>query len=704
MALVIVESAAKCKTIERYLNKIPELSELGPFKVKACFGHVLVLPEKEIGIDKTTWSVKYEHDKKKVTTIKMLRDEAKRAKMVYLASDMDLEGNAIASHLKSLLGLQRVGKDYHRVVFNEITKHAIKHAFMHPGDIDAKSVDAQETRRILDRIVGYEVSPLLWRQFQQSSLSAGRVQSAALNMIARRCDSIAAHEPEPFYDVLGNFKHGTYLLKTKMIEPDVKFTTLDEAKMAISSIVKNYPDVKFVATFSTKDVKRNPPPPFTTSTMQQECYSKHGIPAKRTMQIAQKLYESGFITYMRTDSVALSKDAQFALTSYIQSTYTDKYVQNRQYATKNANAQEAHEAIRPTDPTNLHSELDGQELKVYNAIWRRAIASQMAASVYTELSYIIADNTTKFKGAQEYLKFDGFQILYTSEKPKETPPQLKDGVVSIKTLHIEGGFTQPPAYYDESSIVKAMETAGIGRPSTYVTIIDKLFYRQYVEKKKNEPSSHDITNVTYTFQKTSVLENVATKLITVGTAKKDALHITELGTKVLKYLQDTVPLILDTTFTSEMEAKLDAISHAQTSKINVLNGFYKDFGQAIVNAKGQDTPVEAAPAKKTLQDFPNLNCQLVHTRFGHALFHPPTKKYVNVESFLEWRKLDVSDISQADARFLMSLPIPIPQSKKQVCIGRYGLYVKDGTKNIKLSKKLWNNVYDGDLNCLSELD
>ena len=287
-------------------------------------------------------------------------------------------------------------------------------------------------------------------------------------------------------------------------------------------------------------------------------------------------------------------------------------------------------------------------------------------------------------------------IYSTNEKP--TAPAFQDGVVTIKTACIEESVTQPKNYYDESSMVRAMEKAGIGRPSTYVAVIDKLFTRHYVEKKKIEPINYEASIINYTFKQKSVVENVATKQISVGSSKKDAFVTTDLGNKVVTYLQGVVPSIIDAEFTSDMEKKLDAISEGVLTKTDVLTDFYSGFSQSLAAA---ETDCQNVATKQAVKEFPSLNAEIRLTKYGYSLFETVNKRYVSIEPFLLWKKIAVSDMGETDARFLLSLPLEVPDSKKQVCIGRYGLYLKEGAKNMKLERRLWQAVYDGDLTSLT---
>lgn len=689
-ALVIVESAAKCKIIEKYLNSATDLK--GPFTVLASFGHIHSLPDKELGINTDTWTVAYVQDQKKVATIKKLQNAARTASIVYLASDMDLEGNAIAAHLKSALGLKRVGYDYHRVTFNEITKPALVAAFSHPTDIDYNSVQAQETRRILDRIVGYQLSPLLWRNFPgRSGLSAGRVQSAALGMISDRCSQYSNHMCEEKWCATGSFKgsNGT-VFKASLQET---FKSESEARAFIAKISSL--DKVWQIEFVKKDTQKNPPPPFTTSTLQQECYSKLRISAKKTMEIAQQLYESGVITYMRTDSVSLSKQAQSSIIQYLKNTFAEDFLRARQYTNKDS-AQEAHEAIRPTDPSKLREDLTGPVKKVYELIRKRAIASQMSAAIYASVTYVITHRESSyiFKGTSETLRFEGYLKLYGSKQLKELKDNTECNNVRIKSVIIETEYTQPPCLFNESSIIKAMEKGGIGRPSTYVSIIDKLFAKMYIEKRKADSSVRTGLRITSLFTKASTETTQESIEICIGDKSSDSVLVTPLGIDIIQFLRGVVPDLIDISFTSKLEDKLDEISVAKATKSDVLNNFYTGFRAAVASKESIRTMEVQGPTSNIIKSFGSIH--IVNSKYGVAMLNTNTSKYTNLQVFLEWRKITAMDISERDIAFLMSLPIAV-SATKSIAFGRYGLYIQDGKKNIRLDKKKWNQIYDGDL-------
>lgn len=735
--LVIVESAAKSKTIEKYLQSIPELQHHGTFKVLASFGHVCDLPSKDMGVDTSSWEVTYENIAKKRDTINKLKASAKEAKMVFLASDPDREGAAIAYHLKNILNLKK-GK-YARVAFHEITKKGIRDAFLNPGDIDMAEVHAQESRRILDRVVGYELSPLLWRRFATSSLSAGRVQSAALKIINERSKEVMEHEPETFWTCQATFT--TTPTMGKVIELVAKanyegkisqWSSQDDMHTFMERITISRSAPKtWKAEFSQKTVKRNPPPPFITSTLQQEAYQRYSIPAKRTMQLAQNLYEAGHITYMRTDSTQLSEDAKTNIIGWIEKQYGNDAVCSRDFVSKNEHAQEAHECIRPTAMNVRSEDLDGEWVtpyhkKLYELIWRRAIASQMAAAEYAQVNYDIY--TTKWKkedlmfhGSSKVLVKQGFLDLYRpaeddqdgSDSAVPTVQSLgmwqeflsqKDPItVNMRDLHAIGDVTRPPPLYHEPSLVKMMEKEGIGRPSTYATILDKLKDKGYVTQGSAPLKQTKIQNMAWSVDHKDHIK-VSDVTVSYGGKDKDKLIPSSLGERVVEYLNGVTPFLLDVTFTAEMENDLDLICKKSKGKHDVLATFYSKFHRAVEEAqsvckeKQSDTKTKTSKAdlqpSKVLGSFTHAN--IVQTRYGPALYEPSQKRFVSLTPFLDWRSKSISDITEEDVQFLLSMPRAIAGTSRTIAYGPYGLYVKDEKEgNLPLmDKTVWDAIYD----------
>ena len=739
MNLVIVESPAKAKTIEKYLNSINELSQFGKFKVLASFGHIQDLPEKKTGIDTTTWTVEYVPLKTKAATIKSLKAEVKNAKMVYLASDMDLEGNAIAYHLKNVLELKK--SKYVRVIFNEITKAALKQAFLNPTDIDMNMFAAQETRRILDRIVGYELSPLLWRRFVTQTLSAGRVQSAGLKMIVTRYNNSLNHNPESYLTCEGmfsfNIQNQKQELNTNIYNKSTK-TIMNWSSLLnipfdriLYNIVRNKDP--WVITFKSKTVYKNPSAPFTTSKFQQEVYDLYRIPPKVAMGVAQKLYEGGFITYMRTDSVQLSEEAQMKIVQFIEDKYGAEMLEPRIFKTKQDNAQEAHEAIRPTDmsisvlPDTFNPDTNDQ--KIYSLIRRRAIASQMKAAEYLEISYtipilynLIENNKTEyyFYGKESLLIKKGYLEIYSPDinidykalsiwqeiiKQQKIPAKLE----SLKGIP---NLTKATSLFNESSIIKSFEKEGIGRPSTYAKILDILYTRKYIEKGKCPDK--EVKCIQYEWTRKSNTEMILQKPITLTTGNKETDYLlpTSLGLRVIEYLEPIVPFLLDTAFTSHMETDLDKIMKGNSEKNKVLNDFYEIFHNAVNNAKETMKTISANstnntteskklyPKKDSIVHSYNENLLVVKTKYGPSLLDVNESKWYSIKPFIDWKKITYKEVSKKDLKFIMSLPKKFENSTRQLCLGPYGFYIKEVNDKINyiLPEEHWEEAYNNTLN------
>ena len=566
--LVIVESPAKAKTIERYLGK--------KYKVTASMGHVRDLPKSQMGVDvDDEYNPKYITIRGKGDVLKELRKEAKKVKKIYLAADPDREGEAIAWHLAHILNVDADSKC--RVVFNEITKDAIKESFKNPRSIDVDLVDAQQARRILDRLVGYNISPLLWKKVKKG-LSAGRVQSVALKMIYDREQEIERFEPEEYWSIEGQFQKDKdtfegafYGLNGKKLElkteSDVKdiMTKLKDNKYTIDKVKK-------------RERKRNPAVPFITSSIQQEAARKLNFRARKTMMVAQQLYEgidlgkksggiTGLITYMRTDSTRISDTAKQEAKGYIEENYGKEYLGNNKPAKKKEGAQDAHEAIRPTsalrNPKSLKDVLSRDQLRLYRLIWERFLASQMAPAVMDTMTFQLLNNEVEFRATGSKIKFDGFMKVYiegTDDKKKEENkflPDLEEGMVVEGTeITPNQHYTQPPPRFTEARLVRAMEELGIGRPSTYAPTLDTIQRRGYVtiDNKRFIP--------------------------------------TELGTIVIKLVEEFFPEIIDVDFTAKMETDLDSIEDGKVEWVKIIDDFYQDFHKRLETAEEEMEKIE----------------------------------------------------------------------------------------------------------------
>ncbi len=576
--LVIVESPAKAKTIEKYLG--------ADFKVVSSHGHISDLPDKELGVDvEKNFMPKYTVSSDKKKLVSELKTLAKKSNTVWLASDEDREGEAIAWHLSNVLELQK--ENTKRIVFNEITKTAIQHAIKHPRQIDQNLVDAQQARRVLDRLVGYELSPILWRKVQ-GGLSAGRVQSVTLRLVVEREREIENFVPKETFKVQANFTtaegsaFSTELSKTFSSEQEaLDFLNLNiEAQFHIDSIEK-------------KPATKAPAAPFTTSTLQQEASRKLGFSVSRTMQNAQRLYEAGLITYMRTDSVNLSKQALGQAASVIESNYGKQYVRTHQYVTKKKGAQEAHEAIRPTDLTRMEANVEYDQKRLYDLIWKRTLASQMSlAKLERTVAKIVTDkHSHAFVARGEVVVFDGFLKLYLegvddpSDEDQSLLPAMKKGEVAhAKQIIATQRFSRPPYRYSEASLVKKLEELGIGRPSTYAPTISTVLNRKYVAKGTHEGDQRTYKQLLLKDNKLTT-ENKSEK---TG-SQKGKLVPTDIGFLVNDFLINNFKDIVDYGFTASIEQDFDRVATGNSEWESIMKQFYSNFHPVVEDVKKNAT-------------------------------------------------------------------------------------------------------------------
>ena len=601
--LVIVESPAKATTIKKILGS--------KYKVEASMGHVRDLPKSQLGIDiENDFEPKYINIRGKADLIKKLKTEAKSVKRVYLATDPDREGEAIAWHLAYILGID--DNSTCRIAFNEITKNGIQSAIKEPRKLDKDLIDAQQARRALDRIVGYKISPLLWKKVRKG-LSAGRVQSVAVRLIIDREEQIENFVPEEYWTLDAELLSGRKKFDSKFWgEGDKRLDITSEVQM--NEILDYLEDKKYIVKdVRTGEKKRNPAPPFTTSTLQQEASRKLGFAIKKTMSLAQGLYESGLITYMRTDSTRISEEARSMAKEQIVKTFGAEYYENRYYKTKK-DAQDAHEAIRPTYlnvlPSEIKEKYSYDQYKLYKLIYERLLASQMAAAVYNTTSVDIEAGKYMFRTNGSKLKFNGFMALYVEgtddnlEEKDVILPDLKIGAeVKLKELIPSQHFTEPPARYTEASLVKMLEEKGIGRPSTYAPTITTILERRYVEKEKK------------------------------------ILYPTELGRIVDKLLKDNFKDIVNVEFTAQMEEKLDDVAEGKVKWKAILEDFYPPFEK---NLKEVEEKIGKVEIKDEETDIPCEKCGRMMVikmgRFGKFLACPGFPECRNVKSIIE--KLD----------------------------------------------------------------
>jgi DNA topoisomerase I len=678
--LVIVESPAKAKTIEGFLGK--------DFTVRSSFGHVRDLVKKGYGIDvEKNFTPTYEVQPDKEKVISELKRLSKSADMVWLASDEDREGEAISWHLFETLGLEK--KKTRRIVFHEITKNAIQKAIANPREIDINLVNAQQARRILDRLVGFELSPILWKKIRPS-LSAGRVQSVAVRLIVEREREIQAFKSTSAFKVSALFTVGEKaILKAEL---DNRFKTEEDAMAFLQKCQgANYT----IKSIETKPAKRSPSAPFTTSTLQQEASRKLGFSVSQTMVLAQRLYESGKITYMRTDSVNLSETAMSQAKHAITNNYGSKYHHPRQFKTKSKGAQEAHEAIRPTyiDTQEINGERNEQRL--YDLIWKRTIASQMADAELEKTTAKIEVSTTSelFIAQGEVLKFDGFLKVYiegTDDEDDEDnssmlPPMKTGDRLQLREITATQRFTHHPARYTEASLVKKLEELGIGRPSTYAPTISTIQKRNYVEKTDREGTPRNFSNLVFDGQK--IKKEVRTE---ITGAEKSKLFPTDIGMVVNDFLIQYFPDILDFNFTARVEEEFDEIAEGKMKWTDMLEEFYTPFHKTVEKTIDNS---ERASGERALGIDPASGKPVIVRigRFGPIAQIGETNEETGEKpKFAGLRKeQSIETITLADALDLFKLPHSIGNYKDReviVGVGRFGPYVKWGEQYISIPR------------------
>ena len=612
--LIIVESPSKANTIKKFLGS--------NVKVVASMGHVRDLPKSKLGVDvEHDFEPQYINIRGKANLINSLKKDAKNAKVVYLATDPDREGEAIAWHLAYLLGIPEDAVC--RVTFNEITKETVKDSMKKPRKIDMNLTNAQQARRVLDRIVGYKISPILWKKVKRG-LSAGRVQSVAVKLIVDRENEIENFKPEEYWNILATLSKNNDKFIARFYGKDGKKIELHK-KEEVDEILNNLKNAKYIVTDVKKgEKKRTPAPPFTTSTMQQEASRKLSFPIRKTMQVAQGLYEGvkvadrgtvGLITYMRTDSTRISEEARAAAKVHITNKYGANYYENRYYKTK-AGAQDAHEGIRPTyidlEPEKIKDSLTSDQYKLYRLIYNRFIASQMAPAVYDTISANIDANSYNFRASGQTLKFKGFMTLYVEDRDDKSnedeeshmPDLAKGEEVKKEKLDAKQSFTEPPPRYTEASLVKALEEKGIGRPSTYATIISTILDRRYVQKEQKQ------------------------------------LVPTDLGKVVNKLLVENFGDIVNVEFTADIENQFDEIAEGKEPWKQVIREFYTPFEQEVEKV---DKELEHVKLEEEVTDIPCEKCGRMmvvkYGKYGKFLACPGYPECKNVKPFVE--KIDV---------------------------------------------------------------
>ena len=682
--LVIVESPAKAKTIEKFLGK--------EYTVKSSFGHIRDLSKKELGIDiSNNFEPHYEipADKKKV--VGELDKLAKSAKTVWLASDEDREGEAIAWHLAQVLGLDP--KTTKRIVFHEITKNAILHAVENPRSINMDLVNAQQARRVLDRLVGFELSPVLWRKVKPS-LSAGRVQSVAVRLIVEREREIIAFESKDYYRVVADFEIAGANGKPGAFRAELnkRFATEQEAEAFLGKC-KN---ARFtVLNVEQKPSKKNPPAPFTTSTLQQEAGRKLGMSVSQTMAVAQRLYEAGYITYMRTDSVNLSNQALAAAKEEVTALFGAEYSEVRNFKTKSKGAQEAHEAIRPSYMNHRTIEGGPQEKRLYELIWKRTVASQMA-SAQTERTVVdiaVSGAAEQFVATGEVVKFDGFLRLYSESVEDETgegeeallPPMKKGDEPTAQTITALQRFTQSPPRYSEASLVKRLEELGIGRPSTYAPTISTIITRGYVIKESRDGEKRGYTQLTLSKGK------IARKTLTETVGKeKNKLSPTDIGMIVTDFLDAQFAAVMDYNFTASVEKEFDEIAMGEKSWPEMIRSFYDEFHSKVDEAL-ESKPVNSSQMHELGIDPKSGKPVFVKIgRFGPVAQIGGAEGDEEKPRFASLKKGQlIATITLDEALALFDLPRKLGEFEdKEVVIGvgRFGPYARHDGKFVSLAK------------------
>jgi DNA topoisomerase-1 len=719
--LVLIESKGKIATITKYLNSSKELKPLGKFVVMACFGHIYELKKPGLGVDiDNDFKPEYQLIPEKKKIVDDLIKKSKSVDNVYLASDIDDEGTFISYSLKDALKL----KKYKRIVFTEITQKALENAIKNAGLIDQNQLAAQETRRILDRLVGFKLSPLLWKKFttgNQSTLSAGRVQSAALHIIINKENEIKNFKSTSYWNVSGDFKLNVSKDKrdlddVKLYKGDTicKFTKSEDVLNMFKKIQNNF----IISDFKTKTSKQNADMPYITSSLQQDAYSKQGFALKRTMALAQSLYEGGLITYLRTDSYNMSEDFKELAGKYIIETYGENYYEeggSKKTKANSKSSQAAHECIRCSDPSviNIGDKYEKDAVKLYEMIWCRTIAYLMKPCIYDELEIKIVDNSFSkdmaFITTYKKVKFNGFQIVYGVKNDTynftDYINYLKNGdyKLSAESLFSKNIWSAPPQRYNESSIVKSLEQEGIGRPSTFATIMTKLFERQYILKGSVEGIKKDVEHYKFIPSKDKITKEL--DKVMLG-AEKTKLIPTEIGIQIDNYLEKNFDYIVNKNFTAHMENDLDKIADGEKKKLDVLSIFWSKFHEDLDK---QDTSTKEKKVQLNTEsneiDVDGQKYIIRVGKFGPIVQYikpgaeskisskgkeEPTYTYIPLKGYLQLVKKGYTDIGEDDIRFLTSLPKELMKIKGEsvnLNMGPFGLYLKYNGKNIPITAK-----------------
>lgn len=681
--LVIVESPAKAKTIEKFLGE--------DFKVMSSFGHIRDLKKKDFGIDLTTFKPEYEISADKTKVVSELRARARKSEAVWLASDEDREGEAISWHLAEVLELDP--KETRRIVFHEITKPAILEAIANPRHIDLNLVDAQQARRVLDRLVGFKLSPILWRKVRPS-LSAGRVQSVAVRLIVEREREIERFESEAAYRVTALFElpeKGTGITVFKA-ELGTRFKSKDEAR----EFLENCRDARFtISSVTTRPARRTPAPPFTTSTLQQEAARKLGFPVALTMRVAQGLYEAGLITYMRTDSVNLSELCLRSCRDVITARMGEAYHQTRRYHTHAKGAQEAHEAIRPTDMNREAIEGTPQEKRLYDLIRKRTIACQMADAQLekTTAAIDVSGRAEQFVASGEVVKFDGFLRVYRESREGENegesegrllPPMQEGDDVRRQEVIAQQRYTQQPARYTEASLVHKLEELGIGRPSTYAPTISTIQQREYVVKgdKEGTPRPYDLL----TLRGDTLTDE--TKTENAG-AEKGKLIPTDIGLVVNDFLLANFPEIMDYNFTAKVEKDFDDVADGRKNWTELIRSFYEDFEPQVEKTLAEKTEHKVGERELGTDPATGKTVSVKIGRYGPMVQIGQAGEEEKPRFATLAPGQSIGSITLAEALELFRLPRTVGEFEGKpvvVSTGRFGPYVQHDRKFVSLAK------------------
>ena len=673
--LVIVESPAKAKTIEKYLGK--------NFKVTSCYGHIRDLPKDDKSIDKENgFKPSYIPSPDKKNVIKELKSLKKNSSKVYLATDNDREGEAIAWHLKELLKLNE--EEYERIVFREITKKAVLNSIQNPTKIDMDLVNAQQARRVLDRLVGFEISPILWKKIKRG-LSAGRVQSVAVKFVVDRENEISTFIPKSSYKTTAIFSLNNNSFSAEL---NTRFENKDESESFLNQCIDSNFKVKNI---EKKPSKRSPSAPFTTSTLQQEASRKIGFSPSLTMSTAQRLYEAGHITYMRTDSVNLSEEALDNSKNVIKSNYGNNYFKRRIFKTKSNSAQEAHEAIRPTNFSIDNAGKTESEKKLYNLIWRRTLASQMSDSMFERTVVNISNDTSyDFKASGEIMIFDGFLKLYNEKNDNEKllPKLEKNSLLNTEEILCKQVFTKHPPRYSEASLIKKMEDSGIGRPSTFAETIRKIKEREYVIKEERDGKIINSNEIKLETNKIS--HNIKEEKTGF---EKNKIYPTNMGMFVTEFLNENFnSSFMDYSFTAKTESQLDQIAYKGRNWNNMIEEFYSIFSQLSENV-----PDERYQLEKNLGDFEGKKMIARVAKFGPVIqigekddTDDGFPKYFNISSDKLIRHISINEALEIINKKVENNSLPSFEYQNgsiELKNGRYGFYIRFNNKNFKIDKE-----------------